>query len=67
MMRSDARKINRRKRAANGDGTLYHRKDGRWKIAYSVDGRRHRFASWTRVLITASILLAFWLVLPGSR
>jgi integrase len=48
MMRSDAQKTSRRRRAANGDGTLYHRKDGRWEIAYTVDGQRHRFVSRSR-------------------
>jgi integrase len=48
MTRSDARKTNRGKKGANGDGTLYHRKDGRWEIAYTVDGQRHRFVSKDR-------------------
>jgi integrase len=40
--------MKRGKKGANGDGTLYHRKDGRWEVAYTVDGRRHRFVSRNR-------------------
>ncbi len=48
MIDSDPRKTNRGKKGANGDGTLYHRKDGRWEVAYTVEGRRHRFVSRSR-------------------
>ncbi|SRR6266566_1400667 len=48
MIGSDARKTNRGKKGANGDGTLYHRRDGRWEVAYTVDGRRHRFVGKNR-------------------
>lgn len=48
MGKSDTRKTKRGKKGANGDGTLYHRKDGRWEVAYTVEGHRHRFVSKSR-------------------
>jgi integrase len=48
MIKMRSRKTTRGKKGANGDGTLYHRADGRWEVAYTVEGRRHRFVSRSR-------------------
>jgi integrase len=48
MIKTRSRKAIRGKKGANGDGTLYHRADGRWEVAYTVEGHRHRFVSKSR-------------------
>ena len=43
---------------ANGEGTIYHRKDGRWEAAIFLDGRRHRLYGSTRDAVNRQLVAA---------
>ena len=43
---------------ANGEGTIYHRKDGRWEAAIFLEGRRHRLYGSTRDAVNRQLLAA---------
>ena len=43
---------------ANGEGTIYHRKDGRWEAAIVLGGRRHRLYGSTREAVNRQLVAA---------
>ena len=43
---------------ANGEGTIYHRKDGRWEAAVVLGGRRHRLYGSTREAVNRRLVAA---------
>lgn len=45
-------------RRSNGEGTIYHRADGRWEAALVVDGVRQRFYGKTRGAVVARLRVA---------
>ena len=43
---------------ANGEGTIYRRKDGRWEAAAFLGGRRHRLYGSTREAVNGKLVAA---------